>query len=365
VKILLMGFTKLKYMPYMNFYLDQIDAAKNDVHVLYWNRDEKDEARSSSSLKYHEFLCLQEDDVAKLKKVGSFLKYRKYALGVLRKEKFDFIFVLHSIPGVLITSYLVNQYENRFIFDYRDYTYEGFALFRNCVHKLVNSSFATFVSSDAFRKALPDTKKIYTSHNLLEDSLTYRNRNPVDKKEPVRIAYWGIIRHEELNKRIISSFANDQRFELHYYGREQAVALNLKLYAAEIGANNVFFHGEYKPEDRYDFSRQTDIIHNMFSNTEQPHMSLAMGNKYYDGLIFYLPQICTTGSFMGDTVKKANVGLACDPFQDDFADIVWDYYQRFDINAFYKNCDDELDRVLKEYKEGITTIIRAIEVNRM
>jgi len=361
VKILLMGFTKMKYMPYMNFYVDQIDKAENDVHILYWNRDGKDEERPSNRLRYHEFLCLQEDDVAKLKKVGSFLKYRKYALSVLRKEKYDFIFVLHSIPGVLITNYLVNQYENRFIFDYRDYTYEGFIPFKNCVHKLVNASFATFVSSDAFRKALPETKKMHTSHNLLEDSLAHRNRNPVDKKELVRIAYWGIIRHEELNKKIISSLANDQRFELHYYGREQAVAMKLKSYAAVIGAKNVFFHGEYKPEDRYDFSRQTDIIHNMFSNTEQPHMSLAMANKYYDGLIFYLPQICAAGSFMGDTAKKVNVGLACDPFQDDFADIVWDYYQRLDINAFYQSCDKELDRVIKEYKEGIAIINSAVE----
>lgn len=33
MKILIIGFTKIKYMPYMNFYLDNIDKAKHEVSV--------------------------------------------------------------------------------------------------------------------------------------------------------------------------------------------------------------------------------------------------------------------------------------------------------------------------------------------
>ena len=46
----------------------------------------------------------------------------------------------------------------------------------------------------------------------------------------------------------------------------------------------MFFHGDYKPEDRYTFVRNTDLIHNIYKDG---NMMLAMGNKYYDGLIFY------------------------------------------------------------------------------
>ena len=59
----------------------------------------------------------------------------------------------------------------------------------------------------------------------------------------------------------------------------------------------MFFHGEYKPEDRYTFVRSTDLIHNIYKDR---NMMLAMGNKYYDGLIFYIPQLCMKGSFMGE-----------------------------------------------------------------
>ena len=118
MKILIMGFSKIKYMPYMNFYLENINADKNDVHLLYWNRDLKPEDVSAfSNIKLHEFYNFQADDVSKLSKIGSFIKYRKFALKVLNIEHFDFIIVLHSLTGVLIADKLKKSYSGKYIFD--------------------------------------------------------------------------------------------------------------------------------------------------------------------------------------------------------------------------------------------------------
>ena len=76
MKILIMGFSKLKYMPYINFYLDNIDCENNNIHVLYWNRDCKSEDKSKyHSVIFHEFSSFQEDDVIKSKKICNFVKY--------------------------------------------------------------------------------------------------------------------------------------------------------------------------------------------------------------------------------------------------------------------------------------------------
>ena len=76
MKILVMGFSKIKYMPYMNFYLENIDTSKNDVHLLYWNRDLQQEDTSHlQDVTLHEFKCYQEDDVSKFSKIKSFLKF--------------------------------------------------------------------------------------------------------------------------------------------------------------------------------------------------------------------------------------------------------------------------------------------------
>ena len=53
----------------MNFYLDNIDTKENDVHLLYWNRDLKEEDTSFlKNVTLHEFRCYQEDDVSKFSK---------------------------------------------------------------------------------------------------------------------------------------------------------------------------------------------------------------------------------------------------------------------------------------------------------
>ncbi len=362
MKILVMGFTKIKYMPYMNFYLQNIDADQHEVHILYWNRDLQEETIGQySGYTFHEFLSYQEDDVSPVFKIRNFIKYRQFAKRVIHKEKFDYIFVLHSLPAVLIADVLRKQYPGRYIFDYRDSTYEGFAPFKRIVGQIVGDSVATFVSSDAFRRFLPAQyeSKIYTSHNLLTDSLSHRDEKekygvPSDK---IRIAFWGFIRHETLNKEIIRKLAGDPRFELHYYGREQQVALNLKQYVKEIDGKNVFFHGEYTPEERYTFVRSTDLIHNLYHDE---NTMLAMGNKYYDGVIFKIPQLCMRGSFMAEKVERGNVGLACDPNEPDFADKIYAYYQQLDFQKLASCCDDELREICREYDAGVAIIKSSI-----
>lgn len=363
MKILIIGFTKLKYMPYMNLYLDNIDKNKNDVHILYWNRDLKDEdTKKFNNITLKEFKCYQEDDVSKIKKISSFIKYRKFAKNVLKTENYDFIIVLHSLTGILIYDKL-KRYNNRFIFDYRDSTYEKVNLFRRKVCNLVKYSKVTFVSSDGFRVFFPKNyqSKIYTSHNILMDSLKNREQYKIKtKSEKIRISFWGFIRHEEINKEIIKKISNDNRFELHYYGREQQVAISLKEYANKINATNVFFHGEYRPNDRYEFAKNTDIIHNIYDDS---NTKLSMGNKFYDGIIFYLPQLCMEDTFMAKQVKNKNIGLVINPYDAYFTERIYSYFKKIDIEEFIINCNKETIRVIREYNFDIEIIRKMLGEN--
>ena len=90
-------------MPYINFYLENLDQKKHEVHVLYWNRDLKEEDVGDSNCIFHEFKFYQKDEISKISKIKNFLKYRKFALKLIDEENFDYIIVLHSIPGVYIS----------------------------------------------------------------------------------------------------------------------------------------------------------------------------------------------------------------------------------------------------------------------
>lgn len=361
MKILLMGFSKIKYMPYLRFYLDNVDCQSHDVHVLYWNRDTAPECMNDyDHVTFHEFSRYQQDHVRIFSKIPNFIRYRRFAKQLIRKEQYDFIIFLHSFPGVLLSDLLTHQYRDRYIFDYRDATYENIRFFKQIIHKLVNHSRATFVSSDGFRRLLPEKAgdKIYTSHNFMSDSLNHR----ADKKlygttsHRIRIAYWGFIRDEKINRLMMDRLANDARFELHYYGREDQLTERLKAYAAEKKADNIVFHGEYVPEDRYRFICETDCIHNVFSDW---NMMAAMSNRFYDSIIFRIPQLCMQGSVMGQRVKQVGIGFAYDPQNEDYADAVYDYYTSLNHQSFETACDTELDRVLEEYRQGCRVIREA------
>lgn len=356
MKVLVIGFTKISYMPYMHFYLEQLKKENCEVHLLYWKRDNNPDTESVEGIVTHMYDCYQEDSDPLRNKIGSFLGYRRYALKLLKKQKFDMIVVLHSTPGVLLFDVLKRKYKGKYILDYRDFTYENIQIYKKVIHKLVKNSSATFVSSNAYRKFLPKVDNIYTSHNIVINTIEKRGIRKIKIRDtvPIRIRFWGFIRHKKINMTIIERLANDERFELHYHGREQKTGQYLRKYCEENKISNVFFHGEYKPDNRYEFIQKTDLVHNMYENDIKT--TNAMGNKYYDGVTFYIPQLCNEGSFMGEQVEKNKIGVAISPDSPDFGDTIYNYYNSIDWLNFEVYCDKTLNSIISEYNDGVSKI---------
>ncbi len=363
MKILLLGVQKLAFMPYMNFYLSQLDLKKNDVHLLYWNRDNQEESLSDYNITYHEFICYQEDEVPKVKKIPSFIKYRREAKRLINEGNFDLIILLNTAAAFLIQDTLWRKFAGKFIFDYRDPTLENIRLYKFLIGIIVKKSLVTFVSSDGFRKLLPNEQNIFTSHNILLDSFRYRNVRKSYSREiyPIRIRYWGMIRDESINRTLINRLANDKRFELHYHGRMQKTGKNLKNYCKMNDITNVYFHGVYTPHERYEFAKGTDILHNIYEKDEL--LSNAMGNKFYDGIVHYIPQICMEGSFMGQRTTLEKVGAELDPQDPSFADRLYQYYSTLSWEEFHQSCDSCLNDILREYYAGNEIIDSIVNKN--
>ncbi len=356
MKILLMGLGKLKFMPYMNFYLHNLDKNKHDIHLLCWNRDLKpDTTENTEGITIHEYNCYQEDDVPKAEKIKSFAGYRKYAIELLNKQNFDFIFVVHSLTGIVLWDYISIKYKGRYVFDYRDFTYESFLPFKSAVASLVRGALFTFVSSDAYRIYLPQTErvKIYTIHNIDSSISSPENADTVKVNDKIRIAFWGFIRDYKLNCKVIEQLGNDNRFELHYYGREHQICLDLKKFAEENNITNVIFHGEYNPDEKSEILKNTDLIHNIYDDTGA---KLAVGNKYYDGLVWGKPQVCMPGSYMGVLCKQNSVGFVCNPYTEGFADKLYNGYTEIEKSNLKENCRKALSAVINQQEKNINRI---------
>lgn len=345
-------------MPYANFYLDNINSISNEIHFVYWNRDLREEDLSRyANISFFEFKCFQNDDVAKITKIKKFVKYKKFVKTILKQNDYDLIVALHTFPAVLLRNVLIKEYKDKFIFDYRDSTYEKYGFFQKIISKLVKNSKVTFVSSDAFRSLLPldCERKIITTHNISINTLNQKHNLQLKLNNAIiRIAFWGFVRDKKLNEALIEKISIDPRFELHYYGREQQIATSLKNFAKNKNAKNVYFHGEYSPEERYEFANKTDIVHNMFDDS---NMMLAMSNKYYDSIIFKIPQLCYTGSFMAQQVKKKGIGYACDPFSENFTSEVYEYYNSLNRGLFVESCNKEVENISQQYLTAANIVL--------
>lgn len=359
MKILMVGFAKLARMPYVNVYLEALADMGHEIHLLYWNRDEEEEVLNSKDINcYHEFKRLQDDEVEKLTKIPNFLRYRRFAKRLLRENSFDLLIVMHTMPAILLWDELRGRYSGRYIFDFRDLTLERFALFRRVVHSIAERSAAVLVSSDAFRGYLPDHRAIYTSPNLDLDLLDHRGvrRDAPRNVAPIRIRYWGLVRHEQVNRAIIDHLGNDPRFQLDYHGSGGRTAESLKRHIVDRGIANVHFHGAYLPNERYAFAVETDVLLNAYENDATTIH--AMGNKFYDGIALYLPQLCNAGSYMGSRVAQSKVGLAADPFSEGYGELINAYYQSIAWGEFEANCDSALSIVIAEHRVAADAVAR-------
>ena len=176
--------------------------------------------------------------------------------------------------------------------------------------------------------------------------------------DPIRIRYWGLIRYADTNIKIINQIKNDPRFEFHFHGRVQGEAEIIQRYCKENEVNNVFFHGEYKPDDRIKFAMETDLIQNAQDYDEITKN--AVSNKFYDGPIFYIPQLCTKQSYMGSCLDKYGIGLPIDVDKDDFVTTVCQYLENLDSLSFSKRCDEFIENVLEEYRKGLEVLDKAL-----
>ena len=161
----------------------------------------------------------------------------------------------------------------------------------------------------------------------------------------------------------MDALGNDFRFELHYYGRMQQDGREMEEYAYNKGYGNIFFHGAYMPLERYEFAKETDLIHNVYDCGYTT--GNAMGNKYYDGIIFGIPQICTEGSHMGNIVNQGGVGLIINLDDYNIGDKIWNYYRQLDWEKFETSCEIELYSVKKQQSTVKSKLTEFIEHNKM
>ncbi|MBR2635112.1 MAG: hypothetical protein IKD31_05990 [Clostridia bacterium] len=332
----------LKYCPYINRYIERLENAHVDYKVYFWNRS-KFELKLSDHYVYYD----QASDLTsgKVQKLLDFVRFRSWLIQQLKKNHHEKIIALSTLTGVFLGSFLYKK-KGSYIFDVRDYSYEHIKPFYWIEKKVVENSAFTAISSAGFKAFLPDRDYII-AHNF--------NRNDIIEGVKfsktcgkINFVWNGVVRYFEFQRYYLDALKNDPRFDIVFHG--DGPELNLyKEYCAQNGFNNVLFTGSYNNSEKAALLKNAHILNNCYGYTKNAGNKLkyAVSNRFYDGMIYHIPQLVEPEGYKPRWAKEAGIGVAFPP-NEGFADKLYAYYQGLDVDTFDSACENELHRVISE-----------------
>ena len=332
-KVAILSAVNIKHMAMVSIY--QKLFKENDIvfDLIYMDKygcEEKFECN-----KIYRFENIIEREWSKPKKILQYFRFRKYAISILEKNKYDFIVVWNDVAIYMFADYLAKKWNRKYCLNIRDTQKK--ALLEKAWFKIATDGAAyNTVSSVAYLPFLPkgEYTLIHSYNSTMTDKCQVRESFRGDS-EPIRIAFVGKIRFFEYNKALLDVFANDKRFILGYYG---IYSEELSEYAGRNGIHNVDFYGEFPIEDTWRFIDKTDIINNFYGN-DTINRKTALSQKLYYGIGLYLPILATENTYTADLVKKYDIGVSTDKIDDELPDKIYQWYRNIKFNDFKNNCD--------------------------
>lgn len=342
---------EINMCPYMQKYIDSLEKNCVKYKVLLWNRTGERKQYPLHYIVYNRELDLY---VPKWKKIPAFVGFSKFLYKELLNQRFDRLIMLTTLPTVISAPLLLAKYKKKYIYDFRDMSFEKCIPFRILVDKLVKHSYFTSVSSPGYMTVIKGDTII--SHNFRYSDLDNGLNKMKPFKEKITLLHIGITRGEEYNKRLADIFGNDNRFEVKIIGTGN----DTKPFVEYIKKfRNITVKGTYNNEEKKKYIQECDMLLYYYPCSFNNNRALA--NKYYDGMIFKKPLIGNKNTYSGKRIMKAGLGISVDIDNNDVPNQIYKYMHSIRVDEYEKLVQKELDKVIKEdqkYVKAIDSFVR-------
>ena len=177
--------------------------------------------------------------------------------------------------------------------------------------RFIRKSVTTIITSQGFAEHFSkiDSGKFSLIPNKVSPEIPkYVGQRKSIDKDLIRIGFAGVIRFETIYHFVKACAEYGKNIELHLYGIYNGTdEWSLKIQDIESRYDNVHYHGKFSnPEDLPDIYSDIDMV----LCTYPPTLSVkyAEPNKLYEAIYFRCPIIVSEKVFLGDKVRKLNVG---------------------------------------------------------
>ena len=343
-----------RYCPYALRYIEQCEKNNVDYEFVYWNRSN---IQGEIPSNYRVFESTSSLNKNKVFKFFDFYLFRKWVIQYLEETKPDKCVLLSTLTGVMISGYLIKN-NIPYSFDVRDYSYEHIPVFKALENRCIKNSQFTAISSPGFKSFLLDWKYIIAHNFNRADIETEKRFHKCSGK--IHIVWLGVIRYFDFQKHYIDAFANDKRFELIYHGDGPELE-KFKQYCYNNKIKNVIFTGAYDNINKLNLLQNADILNNAYGYERWAGNKLryAISNKFYDGIIFHIPQLSENEGVKSNWINNAKLGVSfC--ADNKLADKLFNYYYEINEDLFDDACAKVLEQVLRDDDEFISAIEKFI-----
>jgi hypothetical protein len=212
----------------------------------------------------------------------------------------------------------------------------------NAEKKLVNKCGLAVISSPAYKRFLPEHNYllVHNSPNLSDGQIhNFRKRRENAQREknterPLVLSFIGGVRFFEQDKKVLSYFANDDRFQVSYIG---AGADLLREHCEKNKIKNVFLHDRFPPEKTLDFYFDTDMILNLYGS-ETPLLDYALSNKLYYAATLEIPILVCPGTYMEEISTKYKFGFPLALDDPDSRNRLVEWHSALDPDVLHDGC---------------------------
>jgi len=355
-KIAILSAVNIKHMSLISLYTDILKEKGIEYDIIYMDKYNEDEYFECAH-KYRYVNPVNQKWLRLLKKL-KYMTFYPYAAKILKKNQYDLIIVWNDVAIFMFAGLLPRKYKGRYCLNVRDNMWYDKKRFQKRYEKCFLNSVFNTISSEGFLEFLPP-KATYLPIQSLNlsalEGMKIHDRMRTEG-EPIKIGFVGCVRFYERNQKLLDAFANDSRFELHYYGKNANV---LKKYADEKKIENTRFHDSFPVEDTAQYLEQVDVMNNLYGNGTL-NIRLAISIKFYHALYSRIPILVSPNTYIGKLAKDIGVGfeIGDEKIDETLADRFYEWYRNVSFETIAKASEEMIKKAYEDNARFKETVIR-------
>ena len=286
----------------------------------------------------YEFPFVKSTDNSKISKLIPFIKFRQFAKQIIKNKKYDFYIIWNENTALLFFDLLLRN-KNNYCLNIRDVPEIPFT--KKIYNVLIGNSFFTTLPTPA--KIFNNDEKIITLYN--RDVNILNKMKPKSgfkhKDEKINIVYMGFYAiASRTHKKIAKVFANDDRYNLFFYG--DGFDSYFKEFIDKENIRNIFVGGAFTYEKTSEYLKNADIINSYYNNFDtNKSLRYVCGVKQSYTPMLYIPAVIDDNTTWASISKKYNFSYFVE--NNDITNLpnkLYEWYHSLSFENFKKECND-------------------------